>query len=143
MRIKSAYRPRLQDGSLVLAGGPNPILAGTPVPDDVLLDEPEVHKASEHEPNSGMMAAALQTAARYSSPAPNGSLRDAAALEASNHSRAAAMFSAPVSREVPSSNPLQRPGRLTLTAAQREAEYALNVLRLQEAKRADPDRYGS
>jgi hypothetical protein len=126
-------------------------MAGTPVPDDDdLLHEPS-GKMSEPEP-SGMMAAALETAARYSGPAPGGSLRDAAALEASHRARAASMFSAPVSREAPTSNRMDRPGRLTLTAEQREAarvagvteiEYAMNVLRLQEAKRADPDRYGS
>ena len=74
------------------------------------------------------------------------------ALERHESNRRAALVSAPVSREVPTSIREDRSGRLTLSVEQREAarisgltdvEYARNVLRLREEKANDPDRYGS
>lgn len=101
---------------------------------------------------------ALETAQKYSGSSSMPDLHDEAGVSQevppTRREMGRGIVSAPVSREAPSwtGKREDRPGSITLSLAQKEAarisgltevEYSRNLLRLREAKAADPDRYGS
>lgn len=144
MYVRREYRAKkfATGGAVILGQGENAILRPPPgeappivVPDDVQEDSVP----------AAQVAAAIARARTFRNDVPTVKVQPAANERC---------FSAPVSREALSWSGRRedRPGRMTLTAAQREAakisglsetEYARNLLLLREAKAADPDRYGT
>lgn len=145
MYVRSEYKKPKKlalGGAVILGQGENAILRPPPgdvppiaVPDDIHEDAAPVDQ----------VAAAIQRARSFRNDVP------AVKVQPPVNER---FVSAPVSRETVSYSGKRedRPGRMTLTAAQREAakisglsetEYARNLLLLREAKAADPDRYGT
>jgi len=134
-------------GAVILGHGQDAVLRPPPgeappidVPDD---DIPE----AASDVSADAVSAAIARARSFRNAVP------AVKVEPPENNRR--IYSAPTScREAPSWSGKRedRPGSITLSAAQREAarisgisivEYAQNLIRLREEKAADPDRYGS
>jgi hypothetical protein len=114
---------------------------------------PEVVDDAEDVAPEPTVTSALEIAAKYSGSASEQSIGQMS-LPGVRQPVNDRFVSAPVSRETTSwtGRREDRPGRITLSVAQREAarisgltdvQYAQQLIRLREEKAADPDRYGA